>query len=221
MVKGYENIDTWIFDLDHTLYPKKDCPWEGKAVETFRHYLGKVHGIPFDEASAKDKYFFEKYGYYLEGWLKEIPNFDVDAWWQEADKVDISAIPVCELTKQRLKDLPGNKIIFTNAHTAHATRFLKHLGLENEFDDIYSIDLEEIQQRHYKPNPHTYELIMNRMKTTPEKTVMFEDNLLNLQTAHQLGMGTVLVNQPECYRHLDYVHNQKDTFTQWIEDHLV
>lgn len=216
-VKGYENIDLWVFDLDHTLYPKKNCPWHDVAVNKFRHYLGDVHGIPFEVAETKDKAFFEKYGYYLEGWMQELPDFDIDHWWAQADSVDISGIPVCKLTQERLAKLPGKKVIFTNAHKAHADRFLKHLGLENHFDEIHSINLEEIQNKHYKPNPHTYELIMKRMGVSPEKCVMFEDALPNLKTAHSLGMRTVLLNNDVDMTAEDYVHVQCDTFTQWLE----
>ncbi len=218
MVAGYQGVDTWIFDLDRTLYtgPFK---WERRAFENFFQYVETHYGVSKEKAAELDKVFSQK-SFYLKGWLEELPQFDIQHWWDQIDQVDASDVPVCTLTQKRLHELPGNKVLFTNGHPSHADKFLKHLGLENHFDEVIAIDVNDIRQNRFKPNPDIYHEIINKINTTAQKCVMFEDNLHNLETAHNLGMGTVLVNQPDCYRHLDYIHNQKDTFTQWLEEHM-
>lgn len=218
MVKGYENIDTWIFDLDRTLYTGP-FGWEKRAFSNFFEYVEKHYGISKEQAAVLDKKFSHN-SFYLKGWLEELPNFDIHHWWNEIDNVDASDIPVCSLTQQKLKELPGNKVLFTNGHPSHKEKFLKHLGLENCFDEEIAIDLNDIKQNRFKPNPDIYHEITDKMKTKPENCVMFEDNLSNLKTAHELGMGTVLVNVEDCHRHLEHIHNQKDTFTHWLEEHF-
>lgn len=218
MVKGYDNIDTWVFDLDRTLYTGP-FNWEKRAFNNFFEYIETHYGIDREKAAEMDKG-FTKRSFYLKGWLDEIPHFDIHHWWSQIDEIDISDIPICAITKDKLQDLPGNKILFTNGHPSHKEKFLKHLGLENCFDEEIAIDVNDIKQNRFKPNPDIYHEIINKMKTKPEKTVMFEDNLHNLETAHALGMGTVLVNVPKCHRHEDYIHNQKDTFTHWLKAHM-
>lgn len=218
MVKGYEGTDTWIFDLDRTLYTGP-FEWEKRAFSGFFNYVEKHYGISKEKAEEMDKS-FSKNSFYLKGWMEEISHFDIHHWWNEIDNIDASDVPVCELTQKKLKDLPGNKVLFTNGHPTHADKFLNHLGLEGYFDEVIAIDVHDIQKNRFKPNPDIYHEIIDKMKTTPEKCVMFEDNLYNLKTAHDIGMGTVLVNVKDCHRHLDYVHNQKDTFAHWLEDHF-
>jgi putative hydrolase of the HAD superfamily len=218
VVKGYENIDTWIFDLDRTLYTGP-FNWEKRAFSNFFEYVETHYGIDRDKAAKMDKEFAHQ-SFYLKGWLEEIPHFDIHHWWDQINQVDVSDVPVCELTKEKLKELPENKVLFTNGHPSHADKFLSHLGLTNHFDEVIAIDVNDIKGNRFKPNPDIYHEIMGKMKTKPQNCVMFEDNLHNLETAHNLGMGTVLVNVEDCHKHLDYIHNQKDTFTHWLEDHI-
>ena len=216
MIQGYEKVNTWIFDLDHTLYPNTSS-WEKRAFGQFFEYIEKMYGIPESEGRVLAKE-FNKHGFYLGGWLDHIPQFDVHHWWKEIDAIHIRDIEVCTLTQEKLKQLPGNKVLFTNGHPTHAEKFLKHLGLTHHFDEVISIDIEDVRQKRFKPNPDIYLEIMERMKG--ENCAMFEDNLSNLVTAHKLGMNTVLVNQPECHRHLPHVHVQYDTFTDWLKMHM-
>lgn len=218
MVKGYENINTWVFDLDRTLYTGP-FEWEKRAFNNFFEYVERHYGISKEDAAAMDAE-FSKSSFYLKGWVEELPGFDIKHWWAEIDKVDASDVPVCKLTQKMLKNLPGQKVLFTNGHPSHMDKFLKHLGLEDSFDEKIAVDENDIKQNRFKPNPDIYHEIIQKMNTKPNQCVMFEDNLHNLKTAHEIGMGTVLVNANDCHRHLDYIHNQKDTFTHWLEDHM-
>ncbi|MFT7434046.1 MAG: putative hydrolase of the HAD superfamily [Alphaproteobacteria bacterium] len=218
VIKDYEKINTWIFDLDHTLYPAPSA-WEKRAFSHFFQYIEEHYGIPVAESEKLDVE-FDKQGFYLKGWLEHIPHFDVEHWWQQIDAVDATDIPVCKLTQKKIHDLPGNKVLFTNGHPSHADKFLKHLGLSNHFDEVISINEGDIRRARFKPNPDIYHEIMTKMKTKGENCAMFEDNLSNLVTAHKLGMSTVLLNQPECHRHLPHVHKQHDTFTDWLKAYM-
>lgn len=214
MIKGYENIDTWIFDLDHTLYPAPS-KWENRAFELFYQFVHQNYAIPMDEVKRLDE-IYDAEGCYLKGWLEHIPHFDIELYWKMIDEIDMNDIPICTLTQQKIHALPGNKILFTNGNLSHADKFLNYLGLENYFDEVIAIDVHDIKQERYKPNPHIYHEIIKKMNTKGENCAMFEDSLSNLKTAHELGMSTVLVNKPDCYRHLPHVHVQFNTFTDWL-----
>ena len=127
MVAGYQGVDTWIFDLDRTLYtgPFK---WERRAFENFFQYVETHYGVSKEKAAELDKVFSQR-SFYLKGWLEELPQFDIQHWWDQIDQVDASDVPVCTLTQKRLHDLPGNKVLFTNGHHLRGRSFRYMLWL--------------------------------------------------------------------------------------------
>jgi putative hydrolase of the HAD superfamily len=90
-----------------------------------------------------------------------------------------------------LKQLPGKKVVFSNAPLHYATAVLKLLRVDDLFDDVFSIE-----HSRYKPKPQAegFRRLLRKHRLQAAQCVMVEDSAENLQTAKRLGMRTVWVS---------------------------
>ncbi len=179
-----------LFDLDETLYPREAGIMK---VLTERMYQFMVHkvGIPADDAPAKRRYFFQKYGTSLRGLMEEysIAPEDFLAYVHDINLRDfISASPPLH---HMLTNIPFNKAIFTNADTAHAERVLDVLQVRPHFDQI--IDIAAVNYKN-KPDPLAYRQALDLLGVSGHECIMVEDMPRNLPPAKEMGMTTILVD---------------------------
>ena len=91
---------------------------------------------------------------------------------------------------QMLARLELCKIIFTNADARHARRVLSRLGILRHFESIIDIHMLDFIN---KPDRRAYLKALDFASVRPEECVLVEDSLVNIITARQLGMTTVMV----------------------------
>jgi putative hydrolase of the HAD superfamily len=92
-----------------------------------------------------------------------------------------------------LADLPGEKVIFTNADRAHAERVLGKLQIRRHFSRI--VDVTAVGYIS-KPNPEAYTNCLDLLNAQASECVFIDDAARNLDMAGRLGMTTVLVDGP-------------------------
>ena len=90
-----------------------------------------------------------------------------------------------------LKNLPGRKVVFSNAPQHYAQAVLKLLRVADLFDDVMAVE-----QTRYRPKPDSFGFLrlLRRHRIRAAQCVMVEDSLENLVAAKRLGMRTVWVN---------------------------
>lgn len=188
MTTDLTHIDTWLFDLDNTLYPE-ESGFMGQVEGRMTDFVAKVTGLPRDEAFVLQKKYLAEHGLTLRGLML---NHGVDPADFHALFHDLSL----ELLAQdqdlvsALSQLPGRRFIFTNADDKHAERVLAHLGLTHLFDDVFHIHSFGFTP---KPDPLGFQRMIDAHAITPAATAFFEDSERNLKPAFDLGMTTVLV----------------------------
>lgn len=98
--------------------------------------------------------------------------------------------------KRLLNRLPGHKILFTNAPRHYAQQIIRHLGLQNHFNQHISIESMRVHRR-LRPKPSRWLLkkMIAQKKLSARRCVLIEDSRDNLRAAKQLGMKTVWVTQ--------------------------
>src|SRR6202000_2990787 len=69
MTVDLTHIDTWLFDLDHTLYPPS-FPILRLVEARIRDYMTRLTGLPSDEAWALQKRYLADYGGAVAGLVK-------------------------------------------------------------------------------------------------------------------------------------------------------
>jgi putative hydrolase of the HAD superfamily len=182
------HVDTWLFDLDNTLYPLES----GLALTVsarITDFVARHTGLPRDEAHLLQKRYLADHGLTLRG-MMDHHGVDPDVYHANLHDVPLDCLVRDEALVAALARLPGRRLIFTNADDVHAARVLEHLGLVALFDDVFHIGSAAFAP---KPSPESFERIIAAHAIEPAATAFFEDAAHNLEPAARLGMTTVLV----------------------------
>jgi len=199
-------IQTIIFDLDNTLYPKETGLLNevGKKINEF---ICKKFNLDYENAIVHRKKLFNKYGTTLKGlmieegiepeeYLKFVHNLNTKDFLKRNEEL----IDVLSRIKQK-------KIIFTNSPKEHVLSVIKVLGIENFFSGIYDIRFLEFNN---KPQKEGYDKVVKHAGINPKESMMLDDYEHNLKPAKELGMTTVLVGNGDGskFPYIDYYINK-------------
>src|SRR5438105_8894703 len=182
------NIETWIFDLDNTLYPAS-CRLFDQIHANMTRFIADRLDLSPEAALVLQKTYFREHGTTLRG-LMTVNRIDPDDFLSCVHEVDLSCVPPDPVLVAALAALPGRKIVHTNGSVRHAERLLAHLGIAGSFCGIV-----DIAAAGYEPKPALagYHELLRSHQVTPAATIMFEDMAKNLVPAAQLGMTTACV----------------------------
>ena len=186
--RSFGHVDTWIFDLDNTLYPPAARVWP-QVDERITTFIADLYGLDGLSARALQKYFYHRYGTTLKGLMEEdgINPYD---FLDFAHDIDHSGIELNPLLGKAIETLPGRKLILTNGSKKHAETVAMKLGIYDHFEDVFDIVASDYVP---KPDRRAYERFLDKHVVDPAKAAMFEDIARNLVVPHELGMTTTLV----------------------------
>lgn len=189
MQTPFAHIDTWIFDLDLTLYgPEANIM--AQVRDRIALFVEKHFNIGSDEAHKIRHTYWKKYGTTLGGLMAE-HKVDPNGYLDFVHDVDMDLLrPDADLRRQIIS-LPGRKLIFTNADAPYAERVLAARGLDNLFEDIFDIHR---MQHVPKPAVESYDNLCAQLDINPARALFVEDSAHNLVPAKVLGMTTIWVN---------------------------
>ncbi len=186
--RGFDRVETWVFDLDNTLYPHHVNLWQQVDVR-IREYIARFFDLSQAEAFRMQKDYYKRYGTTLRGLMVE-HGMQPDDFLDFVHQIDHSPLQPNPALGAAIEKLRGRKLILTNGTRKHADVVMKKLGIHEHFDDVFDIVAAELEP---KPLPQTYDRFLARHGVDPGKAAMFEDLARNLSTSHALGMTTVLV----------------------------
>ncbi len=69
-MRGFSHVDTWVFDLDNTLYPAS-CRLFDQIDVKMGNFVSKLLNVDYAEAKRRQKEMFYKYGTTLRGLMTE------------------------------------------------------------------------------------------------------------------------------------------------------
>ena len=184
-------IETWIFDLDNTLYPVS-CRLFDQIHARMTRFIAERLDLTPEAALIVQKTYFREHGTTLRG-LMTVDRIDPDDFLGFVHEVDLSGVPRDPVLIAALAALPGRKIVHTNGSRRHAERLLDHLGITGSFCGIVDIAVAD-----YEPKPALagYRELLRRHQVCPATALMIEDMAKNLVTAATLGMTTAWVRNP-------------------------
>jgi putative hydrolase of the HAD superfamily len=182
------DIETWIFDLDNTLYPASCRLFDQIHAKMTRFIADRLDLAP-EAALVVQKSYFREHGTTLRG-LMTVDRIDPEDFLAYVHEVDLSCVPANPTLAAALVNLPGRKIVHTNGSQRHAERLLDHLGIAGSFCAIF-----DIAAAGYEPKPAFagYHELVRRHRVTPATAIMFEDMAKNLVPAAALGMTTAWI----------------------------
>ena len=184
----FADVDTWVFDLDNTLYPHHVNLWH-QVDARISEFVGTFLGIAPEEARRIQKDYYLRYGTTMRGMMTE-HGVHADDYLAYVHQIDHSPLEPNPAMGAAIAKLPGRKLILTNGSTDHAEKVLQRLGIGAHFEAVFDIIAPELEP---KPAPQTYQKFLGLHGVDPQTSAMFEDLARNLVVPHQLGMTTVLV----------------------------
>jgi putative hydrolase of the HAD superfamily len=186
--RDFTEVETWVFDLDNTLYPHDANLWQ-QIDERIRNFISDFLKVTHEEAFRVQKDYYRRYGTTMRGLMAE-HGLKPDDFLDYVHQIDHSPLEPNPALGAALENLPGRKLILTNGTRAHADAVLKRLALHAHFEDVFDIIASELEP---KPSALMYERFLEAHGVAPDKAAMFEDLARNLAVPHALGMTTVLV----------------------------
>jgi putative hydrolase of the HAD superfamily len=188
--RGFAHIETWVFDLDNTLYPHH-LLWQ-QVDDRIRDYIARFLDVGHDEAHRVQKDYYRRYGTSMRGLMTE-HGLDPDDYLAFVHAIDHSPLTPNPALGAAIEKLRGRKLILTNGTRKHADAVTQRLDIHRHFDDVFDIIAAGLEP---KPLPQTYDRFLAAHGVDPAKAAMFEDLARNLVVPHALGMTTVLVVAP-------------------------
>ncbi|MEM6974212.1 MAG: pyrimidine 5'-nucleotidase [Pseudomonadota bacterium] len=187
---------TWIFDLDNTLYPP-EAGIMAQVNERMTQFI--MRELSLDRGRANDirSRYWRRYGITLEG-LRRHHGVAPSRFLDEVHDLDLSHIKPDPALCEALTRLAGDRgtsrrlIVHTNGSRAHATRVLERLDLTETFAAVYAIEDKGLSP---KPEPEAYDRVIAADGLDPLDAVMLEDTAANLAVPHRLDMVTLWVTQ--------------------------
>lgn len=217
--------ETWIFDLDNTLYPAR-CNLFEQVDRRMGAFISEALSVPPDEARTIQKRYFREYGTTLSG-LMDRHGVDPKDFLGFVHDIDYSPIERDVNLATALEKIPGRKLIFTNGTVAHAEAVVGRLGVGHHFEAIFDIEAADYVP---KPRPEPYHAMIAAHAIRPERAVMVEDIAQNLEAPAALGMRTIWVRTDHAWSHpgvkddgappANYIHHVTDDLGGFLRDFL-
>ena len=204
--RGFHHVDTWIFDLDNTLYPAS-CNLFAEVDQRMGVYIAKAIGVPFEHARHLQKAYYRQFGTTLAG-LMQVHKLPPGPFLEYVHDIDLSVVPELPELAAAIAALPGRRLIFTNGSRRHAEKVARKLGVLHLFEDICDIAALEYVP---KPEREAFDRLSRLHGVDYPRAAMFEDMPHKLVAASDLGMTTVHV-------HSDYIdHPAQLKIREWRE----
>lgn len=186
----------WLFDLDNTLHNASAAVFPAIA-QNMTQYMAQLLGGSFDldAVNALRMEYLQRYGATLKGMVLHHGVREADFLRAAHCFEDLPSLLRYERGLARvIANLPGRKVLFTNAPNLYARQVLRFLRLHPHFDHHVSIESMRVHGKsHPKPSKAFLRKFLAQHGWHPRQCVLVEDSVANLSAAKQIGMRTVMV----------------------------
>jgi putative hydrolase of the HAD superfamily len=183
------DIDTWILDLDNTLYPA-DSALAAQLRHGILSTIAEYYGTDVPGARQIQAELVAQYGTSLRGAMVT-GTIDPHDFLSFERRMDYSVISPDPALAVALMALPGRRYVYTNGSAYHAEQALRQLGLSACFDGVFDILAGELIP---KPYPESLDAFLKLFGVEPTRAAMFDDLAVNLELPRARGMATILVD---------------------------
>jgi putative hydrolase of the HAD superfamily len=206
----FAHVETWIFDLDNTLYPPSARLFDQIEVK-MTDWVSRTLSVDRAEADRVRAAYWKQYGTTLAGLMRE-HDVDPGPYLDEVHDISLDHLePDAELA-EAITALPGRRIVYTNGCEPYARRVLAARGIEACFDAVYGVEHAAFIP---KPERAAFETIAGIDGFDHKRSAMFEDDIRNLEAPFHLGMRTVHVAPEKDAR--AFVHHHTDNLGGFLQ----
>lgn len=206
----FHAVETWVFDLDNTLYPPSARLFD-QIEARMTEFVMRVLKVDQTEADRLRRHYWAEYGTTLAGLMRE-HGVDPGPYLTEVHDISMHPLTPDPELAAAIRALPGRAVVYTNGCAPYAERVLDARGLGGLFEAIYGVEHADFLP---KPERGAFDIIFARDGLDPAKAAMFEDDARNLAVPHQLGMRTIHVaDAPAPAAH---IHHHTDDLTGFLQ----
>ena len=199
MTLEIRDINTWVFDLDNTLYDVGSNLF-AKVSKRMTMFIEKEFDLDEPSARGLQKTMFRKYGTTMRGLMVE-HSMDPIEFLHFVHDIDVTDLNSDPELYGLLKKLPGRCVIFTNGSVPHAQRITQQLGIDSIFEGVFDIVAANFLP---KPAREPYQEMIKKFNIEPETAIMVDDMAKNLRPASDLGMKTVWLSHDKEWSSEDF-----------------
>lgn len=199
MHHDFKHITTWVFDLDHTLYPPSARLFDLIEIR-LTDWVMRALNLDRPHADHLRHHYWQTYGTTLAGLMAE-HGVDPTPYLSDVHDISLATLTPDPALADAITSLPGRRIVFTNGPFSYAHAVLHARGLTTAFDAVYGVEQAGF---HPKPTPQAFTNVFAIDGLIPAQSAMFEDDPRNLAVPRSLGMQTVLVGPqtaPDVHHH--------------------
>lgn len=207
--QSFSHVRQWVFDLDNTLYPPSARLFDQIEVKMTAYVMNKL-GLDQAEADRLRSTYWRDHGTTLAGLMRE-HDLDPVPYLAAVHDISLDHLEPAPDLAAHIRNLPGQKIVYTNGSAPYAERVLAARGLSGLFDGIYGVEHADY---HPKPERRAFDRVFARAGIAPTQAAMFEDDPRNLAAPHEMGMRTVYV-APEPLE-AEHIHHHADDLTDFL-----
>ena len=189
-MKNFDHIENILFDCDGVLYHQLDLVF-GQVSKRMTKYISKKLNIDMQKAKELQTNYFHKYNTSLNGLMihHDIPPRE---FLDYVHDIDLSFLDEDKVLRNELENMKLKKFVFTNGSKEHVKNITTTLGINDQFDGVFDIVDAEY---HPKPEARAFDLMVEKFKIDPKKTLYIEDIAKNLSIGKERGATTVwLIN---------------------------
>ena len=189
-MKNFEHIENILFDCDGVLYHQLDLVF-GQVSKRMTEYISNKLNIDMQKAKELQTNYFHKYNTSLNGLMihHDIPPRE---FLDYVHDIDLSFLDKDKVLRNELENMKLKKFVFTNGSKEHVKNITTTLGIDDQFDGVFDIVDAEY---HPKPEARAFDLMVEKFKIDPTKTLYIEDIAKNLSIGKERGATTVwLIN---------------------------
>jgi putative hydrolase of the HAD superfamily len=187
---GFTHVETWVFDLDNTLYPV-GCDLFSQIERRMGAFIAEQFDLSLEDAHAMRQRYYIEHGTTLAGLIR-LHGVCPNAFLDYVHDIDLAPVTPAPELVAAIDALPGRKFVFTNGSRKHAEAVAAKLGVLDHFEDIF--DIHALDYVNPKPSREAFDRFTGAHGIEPTGAAMFDDLPHNLETAHGIGMTTVWID---------------------------
>ncbi len=189
-MKEIKNIKNILFDCDGVLYQDLEAVF-GQVSKRMTNYISKKLNLDIKKAKELQTNYFHKYNTSLNG-LMIHHDIEPKDFLKYVHDIDLNFMEKDLVLRKELENLNLKKFVFTNGSKEHVKNITKHLGIDDQFHDIFDIVDAEYNP---KPEAKAFDLMVDKFNIDPKETIYIEDIAKNLSIGKVRGSTTVwLIN---------------------------
>ena len=163
--RTFAHVDTWVFDLDNTLYPHHVNLWQQVDARIGEFVCNWLKVGP-EEARKIQKDYYQRFGTTMRG-MMTLHGVRADDYLAYVHKIDHSPLEPNPALGEAIAKLSGRKLILTNGSVDHVDAVLARLGLGSHFDGVFDIIAAEFEP---KPAAQTYQKFLGDHAVDPTQS---------------------------------------------------